>query len=364
MANSFWNFVTRFVPGTLAKAEDVNTQFDGVASGLDSVETEINKAIQIVSSPGTTEISENAAARALKLIQFNSSGDIELGTVIGDYQGDHADAAGTDYYVRDVVKDAAAALGLNNLYICNTAHTSTGDLSADTANWDLLVDVAAVEAAKVAAETAQGLSEDAQGYSEEWAITVENTLVSAAAGGDEVNDYSALHWAAKAAASASSHRDVLLRTLTASASSSIDFTAALGDIDATYDHYYVEVLNAIPSVESDSFYTQVSVSSAFVISSSYWQLTSIDTKFTIVSDCTSSNINPISGRFNLYMAAGGSTRSTYDSRFRHGGGGNAAAGVTENYMSFANNSVIDGLRFYFSTGNIVSGTFKIYGVKK
>ena len=41
----------------------------------------------------------------------------------------------------------------------------------------------------------------------EWADTAEDVLVSAAAGGNQIDDYSALHWAAKAAASADSFDD-------------------------------------------------------------------------------------------------------------------------------------------------------------
>jgi hypothetical protein len=39
-------------------------------------------------------------------------------------------------------------------------------------------------------------------YAEDWAITPEDTLVPAAAGGNQVDEYSALHWAAKSALSA------------------------------------------------------------------------------------------------------------------------------------------------------------------
>ena len=41
-------------------------------------------------------------------------------------------------------------------------------------------------------------------YTQQWAIRAEDSLITAAAGGDESTDYSALHWAAKAAASAAS----------------------------------------------------------------------------------------------------------------------------------------------------------------
>jgi hypothetical protein len=49
--------------------------------------------------------------------------------------------------------------------------------------------------------TVGGVSLSAQiGYAEEWAIKAEDSLVSTAAGGDGSTEYSALHWAAKAAA--------------------------------------------------------------------------------------------------------------------------------------------------------------------
>ena len=58
------------------------------------------------------------------------------------------------------------------------------------------------ETAETNAETAQAAAEDAQGYAEEWATKAEDSLVSTDAGGDGSTDYSALHHAAKASASA------------------------------------------------------------------------------------------------------------------------------------------------------------------
>lgn len=60
------------------------------------------------------------------------------------------------------------------------------------------------ETAETNAETAQTAAEAAQSYAEEWAVKAEDSLVSVPAGGDGATDYSALHWAAKAAASAAS----------------------------------------------------------------------------------------------------------------------------------------------------------------
>jgi hypothetical protein len=149
--SAYWNFVTTMVPATLAKAEDVNTNLSGIDTGFTLVEAEINKCFQITNSPGVVDIGLNAAARANKLVSFDVNGDIAASQILGDWKGDHADAAGTDYEIRDVVKDAAAAIGQDNLYICNTTHTSTGDLATDTANWDLLVEVSGVAASAAAA---------------------------------------------------------------------------------------------------------------------------------------------------------------------------------------------------------------------
>jgi len=151
MANSFWNFVTQFVPNTLAKAEDVNTNFSGVDAGFTLVETQTLQAIKIIDTPGVVDINSSPAVRANKIISFDGAGGILASIYIGNYRGNHVGVAGTVYNVRDTTKDAAGALGLNNIYICNTTHTSTGDLLADTANWDILLDAAAAAASAAAA---------------------------------------------------------------------------------------------------------------------------------------------------------------------------------------------------------------------
>ena len=187
MANSFWNFVTTFAAGTLAKAEDVNTNFSGIQTGFDSVEADIGGSIQVTNAPGVTDITGNAAARALKFITFDSDGDIVTVDDIGDWQGNHAGS--TAYVERDLVKDAAADLGLNNIYRCNTAHTSTADMSDNTAKWDLVIDVAAVVAAQVAAEAAQTAAETAETNAETAQTAAELAETNAAASEAAIDGY-------------------------------------------------------------------------------------------------------------------------------------------------------------------------------
>ena len=149
-SNSFWNHVTSLFAGFLARASDVNAQFDGVAVGLDAVEAELNKCIQVTGVGMTTfDISANAATRADKVIGFNGGGDV-------------------------------VSLLVNPSTTAEAWATTTGAL---------------VEATDYSAkEYAIGTFVPA-GSAKDWAITAENTLVDGAG-------YSALHWAAKAAASA------------------------------------------------------------------------------------------------------------------------------------------------------------------
>ena len=140
----------------------------------------------------STEFTVGATDRASKILAFDSSGELsvtqELGTVKGNW------AASTAYVVRDIVKDTS----INNIFICLTAHTSSGSQpltsNTDSAKWSLLVDAASAttsatnaassataaassassalshkndaETAKTASETAKTASETAQSAAE------------------------------------------------------------------------------------------------------------------------------------------------------------------------------------------------------
>tara|TARA_B100001769_G_scaffold269006_1_gene258245 strand:- start:502 stop:1638 length:1137 start_codon:yes stop_codon:yes gene_type:complete len=98
---------------------------------------------------GSLEITEDSNARANKILGFDSAGEFQVAQELGVNKGDWA--AATSYNIRDIVRDASNY----NVYICKTAHTSSGSTpvktNADIANWDLLIDG---EAAGVAANTA------------------------------------------------------------------------------------------------------------------------------------------------------------------------------------------------------------------
>ena len=82
---------------------------------------------------GTITIDKNAADRGNKLLSFDSSGNLIATQEIGTSRGNWA--ASTAYLQRDIIKDT----NNNNIYLCITAHTSSGSVpissNTDSAKW-------------------------------------------------------------------------------------------------------------------------------------------------------------------------------------------------------------------------------------
>ena len=82
-----------------------------------------------------------AALRANKALGFDANGNPTIADTLGTNRGNWA--AGTLYYVRDIVKDTTNS----NIWQCIVQHTSTGsqpiNTNTDAAKWTLLVDAAA-----------------------------------------------------------------------------------------------------------------------------------------------------------------------------------------------------------------------------
>ena len=119
------------------------------------IQEELDRAIKAskTNTISSVEFAISAADRANKIFAFDGSGDLSVTQELGTFQGNWA--AATDYNARDIVKDTSN----NNIYLCNTSHTSSGaqplSSNADSAKWDLLVDAAsATSSASAAASSA------------------------------------------------------------------------------------------------------------------------------------------------------------------------------------------------------------------
>ena len=123
--------------------EVINDALDKAIVLHQQQQDELNRSIKfsLTNTIGSLEITENANARKNRVLGFDNLGEFEVLKELGTYRGDWA--AGRDYAVRDLVKDTST----NNIFFCNTAHTSSGaqplTTNTNSANWDLIVDAAA-----------------------------------------------------------------------------------------------------------------------------------------------------------------------------------------------------------------------------
>ena len=177
----------------------------------------------------STEFTTIAADRASKVLAFDSSGELSLTQEIGTFQGNWATS--TAYSERDIIKDTSN----NNIYLCNTAHTSSGSQpisgNTDVAKWDLLVDAAAAATSATAAATS---------------ATSAATSATASATSATASATSATSSATQATNSANS--------ATAAASSATSAataqTAAEAALDS-FDDVYLGAKSSAPTVDND-----------------------------------------------------------------------------------------------------------------
>jgi len=153
--------ITRNVP--IARSTDFATT--GVFP-IDSLNTELDKLVAMMQQQGVDiNLSPRASSTtstafglvfpelvADKILSVNSAGNSLLfSQEIGNFKGNWS--ASTSYVQRDIVKDTST----NNIFIANTAHTSSGSqpltTNTDSAKWDLLVDAASATTSASAAAT-------------------------------------------------------------------------------------------------------------------------------------------------------------------------------------------------------------------
>ena len=209
----------------------------------------------VVVDAGVTTVDKNASDRASKLLSFDSAGDLIATQEIGVSRGNWA--ASTAYAERDIIKDTDN----NNIYLCITAHTSSGAVpistNADVAKWVLLVDAASATTSQTAAASS--------------ATAAASSATSAAS--------SATSSASSATSSASSASNAS-SSASAAASSA---TAAAASADS-FDDLYLGAKSSDPSVDNDGdalttgdIYFNTSANNLRVWNGSAWQVAAVST---------------------------------------------------------------------------------------
>jgi hypothetical protein len=167
----------------------------------------------------------------------------------------------------------------------------------------------------------------------------------------------------------------LITTTTASASSSVDFTG----LSATYKNYVVMITNCVLSVSNEylAIRTSIDNGSTFVSAAASYAYRNMKSQQSAVSSVGSES--------STYM---GATVSFYTSNTANNGGINGSitianpsnASATNMYGTFSSwesttmglitfsgvtistSGAVNAVRFYPLSGNITSGTFKLYGI--
>jgi len=128
---------------------------DQLTMEVQQLQEQITRAIKLslTNTMTSTEFTVDAASRAGKVLSFDLSGELAVTQELGQSKGNWA--SGTTYAVRDLIKDTSNG----NVYICLTAHTSSGaqpiSTNTDAAKWRLIVDAAsATSSASAAAASA------------------------------------------------------------------------------------------------------------------------------------------------------------------------------------------------------------------
>jgi len=210
-----------------------------------------------------SEFTVSATDRANKLFSFDSSGNLSIAQELGTYRGDWA--ASTTYAVRDLVKDTSTG----NIFICVTAHTSSGSqpltTNTDAAKWALIVDAASATTSQTAAAASATAAANSATASASSATTSGNSATAAAS--------SATAAASSATAAGSS--------ATAAASSATSAASSL----STFQSQYHGAASSDPSsnLSTGDLYFNTSSNTLKVYNGSAWVAAAFDTSGALVA---------------------------------------------------------------------------------
>jgi hypothetical protein len=121
-------------------AESHEEGLDRATMAIQQLQEELTRSIKLskTNTMTSTEFSVGASDRANKILAFDTNGELAVTQELGTNRGSWTTA--TTFNGRDIVKDSSN----NNIYLCNTTHTSSGTTpissNADVAKWDLIVD--------------------------------------------------------------------------------------------------------------------------------------------------------------------------------------------------------------------------------
>ena len=173
---------------------------------------------------------------------------------------------------------------------------------------------------------------------------------------------------------------VLLKSLTASNSATLDFTSIL---TSDYDEYEIEFIDILAQTSGSAFYMRMSTdnganfdagnnydwvthyANASSVSHGYEYATSTSAISMGPGQCGSdATYSPWSGRATLFNPLGTSSYKLMNCIHTGRDSRDTFYGIRHGMGVYRSTSAVNALRFLFSSGNIVSGIIRVYGVAK
>nr|BAR37523.1 putative tail fiber [uncultured Mediterranean phage uvMED] len=337
--------IIREVPQTQAIDYIANDPFPAESheEGLDratmttqQVQEEVDRSLKLsrTNTMTSTEFTVGATDRANKVLSFDSSGELAVTQELGTFRGNWS--ASTAYQVRDLVKDTST----NNIFMANTAHTSSGSQpltsNTDSAKWDLIVDAATATTSSTSAANSATAAANSATASANSATASANS--ASAASTSESN-------AATSASTASTQATNSANSATASANSA---SAAAATFDL-FDDSYLGAKSSNPTVDNDGnalqdgalyFDTTNDVMKVYNLSTTTWlQLTPTVSNQNNINSAVAnaSNINAaVANASNINAAV--ANASNINSAVSNASNINAVAGISTAITNVNNNS--------------------------
>ncbi len=219
------------VPNDPFPASSFETALDKLVRMVQQHEEELDRSIKLsrTNTMTSTEFTTSSTDRASKVLAFDSSGELSVTTELGTFRGNWS--ASTAYVLRDIVKDTST----NNIFIVNSAHTSSGaqplTTNANSAKYSLIVDAASVATSATNAAT----SETNAGTSET------NAAASAASALSHKNDAETAKTASETAKTAAEAAKTAAETAQTAAETALD----------TFDDRFLGAKSSDPTVDND-----------------------------------------------------------------------------------------------------------------
>ena len=304
---------TDFPTSGAFQVDSLNEELDKLTAMIQQVETDTKYSPRFSTTTTTGFNLTFPDLVANKVLAANAAGTaLTMEQELGTFQGNWA--ASTAYSVRDLIKDTSN----NNIYLCKTAHTSSGSQpissNADVAKWDLIVDAAsastsatnAASSATAAASSATAAASSATAAASSATDATTNGAAQVALATTQAGN------AATSASTASTQATNAASSATAAAASA---SAAATSAD-NFDDIYLGAKSSAPSVDNDGdalttgdLYFDTTSGTLNVFNGSTWVQITVDTD---VKTGVSSN-DTTAGYLNGKLVAGEAVTLTENS---------------------------------------------------